>query len=83
MKHTTQQNCVNQWKFLEIYDNSTLTQYFYIRVDLRITRNHSSGPFIIVYNIAMSYNTGKSTLPDIYAQRPRAYISDKARVPVL
>ena len=33
----------------------------------------------------MSYNTGKGALPDIYARRPRvsAYISGKARVPVL
>ena len=33
----------------------------------------------------ISYNTGKSALPDIYARCPRAsaYISGKARVPVL
>ena len=33
----------------------------------------------------ISYNTGKSALPNIYALRPRAsaYISGKARVPVL
>ena len=35
--------------------------------------------------VCISYNTGKSALPDIYAQRPRAsvYISGKALVPVL
>ena len=37
------------------------------------------------WSIRISYNTGKSALPDIYAQRLRAsaYISGKARVPVL
>ena len=40
--------------------------------------------YIYIY-ICNSYNTGKSALPDIYARRPRAsaYISGKARVPVL
>ena len=35
--------------------------------------------------VCISYNTGKSALPDIYARHPRAstYISGKARVPVL
>ena len=35
--------------------------------------------------ICISYNTGKSALPDIYSRCPRAsaYISGKARVPVL
>ena len=35
--------------------------------------------------VCNSYNTGKSALPDIYARCPRAsaYISGKARVPVL
>ena len=35
--------------------------------------------------ICNSYNTGTRALPDIYARRPRAsaYISGKARVPVL
>ena len=35
--------------------------------------------------ICISYNTGKSALPDIYARCPRAsaYISGNARVPVL
>ena len=37
----------------------------------------------VISNI--SYNTGKSALPDIYAQRQRAsaYISGKAQVPML
>ena len=36
-------------------------------------------------NICISYNTAASALPDIYARCPRAsaYISGKARVPVL
>ena len=36
-------------------------------------------------DISISYNTGKSALPDIYARhlRASAYISGKARVPVL
>ena len=35
--------------------------------------------------MGISYNTGTRALPDIYAQRlrARAYISGKARVPVL
>ena len=35
--------------------------------------------------LCISYNTGKSALPDIYARCPRAsaYISGKAREPVL
>ena len=35
--------------------------------------------------VFISYSTGKSALPDIYARRPRvsAYISGKVRVPVL
>ena len=35
--------------------------------------------------LCISYNTGKSALPDIYARCPRAsaYISGNARVPVL
>ena len=35
--------------------------------------------------ICISYNTGKSALPDIYARRLRvsAYTSGKAQVPVL
>ena len=38
-----------------------------------------------VHNICINYNTAKSALSDIYAQRLRvsAYISGKARVPVL
>ena len=39
-----------------------------------------SGIYIYICN---SYNTGKSALPDIYARCPSAYISGKARVPVL
>ena len=40
---------------------------------------------IHIQGICISYSTGKSALPDIYARRPRAsaYISGKARVPVL
>ena len=40
--------------------------------------------YIYIY-ICISYNTGKSALPDIYARCPRASacISGKARVPVL
>ena len=42
--------------------------------------------FIYLYlHICISYNTGKSAWPDIYARCPRAsaYTSGKARVPVL
>ena len=39
----------------------------------------------LAHVICNSYNTGRSALPDIYARCPRAsaYISGKARVPVL
>ena len=54
-----------------------------------VSRNNHDIILVPGYNyniyICISYNTGKSALPDIYSRCPRAsaYISGKARVPVL
>ena len=55
-------------------------QYIYIYIYI-----HNIIYIYNIYTICNSYNTGKSALPDIYARCPRAsaYISGKARVPVL
>ena len=69
---------------IESHGLTEMCDHFVVTFSISTLAGHNDC-VTVVQTICISYNTGKSALPNIYAQCPRAsaHISGKARVPVL